>query len=122
MNKKGRGIGRFSTLIVVLFVLGLYYVVGQMTLSQQSYTYEDFIAAVENDEIQSVVIEQKKAVPTGRLKLELNGGNSKYVNVSNVNEAQDVLEEAGITDIEILGVPEDSIFLTSVLPPLKWSR
>ena len=58
MNKKGRGIGRFSTLIIVLFVLGLYYVVGQMAMQQQSYTYEDFIEAVEQGEVQSVVIEQ----------------------------------------------------------------
>ena len=118
MNKKGRGIGRFSTLIIVLFVLGLYYVVGQMTMKQQSYTYEDFIVAVENNEIQSVVIEQNKAVPTGTLQLELNDGDIKYVNVSNVNEAQEVLKEAGIKDIEVLGVPEDSVFLTAVLPAL----
>ena len=118
MNKKGRGIGRFSTLIVVLFVLGLYYVVGQMTLSQQSYTYEDFIAAVENDEIQSVVIEQNKAVPTGTLELILENGSSKYVNVSDVNEIQIFLKEEGITDIEVLAVPEESLFLTSILPTL----
>lgn len=118
MNKKSRGIGGFSTLIIVLFVLGLYWFVGQMAVQQQSYTYEDFIAAVENDEIQSVVIEQSKAVPTGTLELTLESGSSKYVNVSDVNEAQQILKEAGIIDIEVLEVPEDSWFLTSLLPTL----
>ena len=118
MNKKGRGIGRFSTLIIVLFVLGLYYVVGQMAMQQQSYTYEDFIEAVEQGEVQSVVIEQDKAVPTGSLELTLESGDSKYVNVSDVNEAQEILKKAGITDIEVLAVPEDSLFLTSILPTL----
>ena len=118
MNKKSRGVGRFSTLIIVLFVLGLYWFVGRMAMQQQGYTYEEFIAAVENDEIQSVVIEQNKAVPTGTLELELGDGSSKYVNVSDVNEAQEVLKEAGIIDIEVLDVPEDSVFLTSVLPTL----
>ncbi len=118
MNKKSRGIGRFSTLIIILFVLGLYYVVGQMAMNQQSYTYEDFITAVEKGEIESVVIEQNKAVPTGTLELVLNNGDSKYVNVSDVNEAQGILKEAGIKDIEVLDVPEDSVFLTSVLPTL----
>ena len=118
MNKKGRGIGGFSTLIIVLFVLGLYWFVGQMAMQQQSYTYEDFIAAVEDREIQSVVIEQNKAVPTGTLELELENGSTKYVNVSDVNEAQEILKEAGIIDIEVLDVPEDSWFLTSLLPTL----
>ena len=95
MNKKGRGIGRFSTLIIVLFVLGLYYVVGQMAMQQQSYTYEDFIEAVEQGQVQSVVIEQDKAVPTGSLELTLESGDSKYVNVSDVNEAQEILKKAG---------------------------
>ena len=118
MNKKGRGIGRFSTLIIVLFVLGLYYVVGQMAMQQQSYTYEDFVEAVEQGEVQSVVIEQDKAVPTGSLELTLESGDSKYVNVSDVNEAQEILKQAGITDIEVLAVPQDSVFLTSILPTL----
>ena len=118
MNKKSRGIGGFSTLIIVLFVLGLYWFVGQMAMQQQSYTYEDFIAAVENDEIQSVIIEQNKAVPTGTLELTLENGDSKYVNVSDVNEAQQILKDAGIIDIEVLDVPEDSWFLTSLLPTL----
>ena len=118
MNKKGRGIGGFSTLIIVLFVLGLYWFVGQIAMQQQSYTYEDFIAAVENDEIQSVLIEQNKAVPTGTLELTLENGDSKYVNVSDVNEAQQILKDAGIIDIEVLDVPEDSWFLTSLLPTL----
>ena len=118
MNKKGRGIGRFSTLIIVLFVLGLYYVVGQMAMQQQSYTYEDFIEAVEQGTVQSVVIEQDKAVPTGSLELTLESGDSKYVNVSDVNEAQEILKKAGVTDIVVLAVPEDSVFLTSILPAI----
>ena len=118
MNKKGRGIGGFSTLIIVLFVLGLYWFVGQIAMQQHSYTYEDFIAAVENDEIQSVLIEQNKAVPTGTVELDLEDGSTKYVNVSDVNEAQEILKRAGIVDIEVLDVPEDSWFLTSLLPTL----
>lgn len=118
MNKKGRGIGRFSTLIIVLFVLGLYYVVGQVAMVQQTYTYEEFVAAVKHDEVQSVVIEQNRAVPTGTLELILEDGSSKYVNVTDVNEAQEYLKAKGITDIEVLAVPEDSVFLTSVLPTL----
>ncbi len=118
MNKKSRGVGGFSTLIIILFVLGLYWAVGQMTMEQQSYTYEDFIVAVEQKDIESVTIKQNKAVPTGTLELSLKEGNTKYVHVSDVNEAQNLLKEAGIQDIEVLDVPEDSVFLTSILPAL----
>ena len=118
MNKKNRGIGGFSTLLIILFVFGLYWFVGRMTMQQQSYTYEQFITAVEEEQIESVVIEQKKAVPTGTLEVTLKDEGRKYVNVSDVNEVQDILTEAGITDIEVLAVPEDSLFLTTLLPTL----
>ena len=118
MNKKSRGIGGFSTILIILFVFGLYWFVGQMTMRQQSYTYEQFITAVEKNQIESVVIEQKKAVPTGTLEIVLKDERVRYVNVSDVNEVQDILEEAGVTDIEVLAVPEDSLFLTTILPTL----
>lgn len=118
MNKKSRGIGGFSTLLIILFVFGLYWFVGRMTMQQQSYTYEQFITAVEEEQIESVVIEQKKAVPTGTLEITLKDEGRKYVNVSDVNEVQDILKEAGITDIDVLAVPEDSLFLTTLLPTI----
>ena len=118
MNQKNRGIGGFSTLIIILVVLGVYWFVGFMTMQQKGYTYEEFITAVEEKEVQSVVVEQNKAVPTGSLELTLKNGDVKLVNVSDVNEAQSVLKEAGITNIEVLDVPEDSWFMTTLLPTL----
>ena len=118
MDKKKRGIGGFSTFIIILFVIGLYIFVGEFAANQQAYTYEKFIVALENGEVNSVVIHQDKAVPTGTLSLTLRDGSVKNVNVTDVNEAQDLLEESGITQITVKEVPEDSIFLTSILPAL----
>ena len=118
MNQKNRGIGGFSTLIIILVVLGVYWFIALPGMQQKSYTYEEFLEAVEEKQIESVVVEQSKAVPTGSLKITLKNGNEKVVQVSDVNDAQAVLKEAGITDIEVLEVPKDSWFLTSLLPTL----
>ena len=118
MNKKGRSIGGFSTFMIVLFVFGLYLFVTQFAMQQQTYTYEQFIGAVQNGEIQSVVMEQNKEVPTGTLELVLNSGESKYVNVTDVNEVQDLLRGVGIVDIEVLDIPEESWFMNTLLPTL----
>ena len=118
MNKKNKGVGGFPTLIIILFVFALYWIVSQMSLQQNSYTYKQFIQAVETGEVTSVVVEQNKAVPTGSLELTLKDGSIKYVNVSDVNEAQRIIKEAGIMDIEVQDVPEDSWLMTTLLPTL----
>ena len=118
MNKKNKGVGGFPTLIIILFVFALYWFVSQMSLQQNSYTYKQFIQAMEAGEVTSVVVEQNKAVPTGSLELKLKDGSIKYVNVTDVNEAQSMMKEAGIMDIEVQDVPEDSWLMTTLLPTL----
>lgn len=120
MNQKNKSIGGFSTLIIILFVLGLYWFIGFVNMQQKSITYDEFLKALENNQIKSVVIEQSKAVPTGTLEITLNDAEKsvKTVNVSNVNEAQHLLRSAGITNIRLLDVPQDNWFLTTLLPTL----
>ena len=118
MNKKSKGAGGFPTLLIIVFVFGLYWFVSQMNIQQNSFTYKEFTDALKAGEVVSVEVEQSKAVPTGSLELRLKGGDVKYVNVSDVNEAQDVLEEAGITEIDVRDVPEESWLMTTLVPTL----
>ena len=120
MNKKNKGFGGFSTLLIVLLVFGLYAFWGQISMQQRSYSYDEFIEAVEADAIESVVIEQKKAVPTGRLQITLKDENEdvKFLNVSDVNEAQEMLKEAGFTNYELGEVPEESWIMNTLVPTL----
>ena len=92
MNKKSKGAGGFPTLLIIVFVFGLYWFISQMNIQQNSFSYKEFTDALKAGEVVSVIVEQSKAVPTGSLELELTDGDVKYVNVSDVNEAQDVLE------------------------------
>ncbi len=118
MNKKSKSAGGFPTLLIIVFVFGLYWFVSQMNIQQNSFTYKEFTDALKAGEVVSVVVEQSKAVPTGSLELKLKDGDMKYVNVSDVNEAQDVLEEAGITEIDVRDVPEESWLMTTLVPTL----
>ena len=120
MNKKNKGAGGFSTLIIILLVIGLYWFFGQMALQQQAYTYEEFLQALENNAIEEIVIKQKKAVPTGSLEITFKDENqgAKSVNISDVNAVQEVLREAEFIEYKLEQVPEESWFMTTLLPTL----
>lgn len=119
MKQKNRGIGGLSTLIIILFVVGLYWFIGQMSQQQRSFSNKEFTDAIAQDRIESVVIVQDKAVPTGSLEIRLKGEEDiKVLQVSDVNAAQETLSNAGITNIQIIDVPEDSWFMTTLLPTL----
>ena len=120
MEKKKRGIGGFSTFIIIAALLFLPGLFRQMGLQQKNYTYQEFREAVEANAIESIVIEQKKAVPTGTLKIKLidETESVKYLNVSDVNEVQDMLKEKGFTNFELMKVQEDSWLMTTLFPTL----
>lgn len=118
MSKKNKAMGGFSPFILMLFILILYWFVFRIGANRNVMTYEEFTKALKEDRIESVVIEQKKAVPTGQLEIQFKDKNAeeKYLNVSDVNEAQVLLENAGIEKIKVLAVPEESVFLNTWLP------
>lgn len=118
MSKKNKAMGGFSPFILMLFILILYWFVFRIGANRNVMTYEEFTKALKEDRIESVVIEQKKAVPTGQLEIQFKDKNAeeKYLNVSDVNEAQVLLENAGIEKIKVLAVPEESVLLNTWLP------
>ena len=117
-NKKKRSFGGLSTLMIIMCVLSIYYYVSVFADLNSTYTYQEFLTALNSNQIESVLIEQNKEVPTGTLELELSDESTVYVNVTDVNEAKEMLVEAGVKDIKILDVPEESWFLTTLLPTL----
>ena len=119
MKQKGRGIGGFSTLLIIFAVIGVYLAFGMFGQQQKEMTNKEFAKALKDKKVQSVVIVQDKAVPTGSLELRLKEDDKVYVvQVSDVNESQKLLEKENVKNIEVLDVPEDSWFLTTLLPTL----
>ena len=119
MKQKGRGIGGFSTLFIVLIVLAVWYLFGMWGAQQVEITNAEFTKALQEETIKSVVVIQDREVPTGSLKITLKGEeDARILQVSDVNEVQTRLRESGVNKIKVIDVPEESWFLTTLLPTL----
>ena len=120
MNKKNKGIGGFSPIILMVSMAIVYWLIFGIGTSKSMMTSEEFTKALKEEQIESVIIEQNKAVPTGQLEIRFKDADveKKYLNVSDVNEAQEILENAGVDKIKVLAVPEESVFLTTWLPTI----
>jgi len=79
----------------LIFLLALVYLfstyVKRMDM-ENLYTYQQFEAAVENDQVASAVISQSEATPTGTVRLTLKDGSRQDVNVADTSEARELLE------------------------------
>lgn len=116
-NKKYKNAGgaTFLTFIVIVFLT--LWLANRMQVRDQEMTYQSFVQEVQSGNIQEATIKQNKAVPTGVITVTLkDGGTVKQVNVSDVKEAQVLLDEHGV-DYKMPNVPEDS-WLTNILMPL----
>lgn len=111
--------GGTSIFMIVALALLAYWFIGQMNMKQRAYTYQEFTQDVQDGEIGSVVIRQNKEVPTGRLEVRMEDANedTKYLNVSDVNEVQELLKKAEIRCM-VDDVPKESWFMTTMLPTL----
>ena len=109
--------GSFSPLLVMTIVFLISWGLLEMTMNKNALSYKEFLNVLNNNQIESVVIEQNKAVPTGKLELVLENEEVKYLEVSDVNEVQELLKEAEVTDITLLAVQEPS-WLVTVLPTI----
>ena len=115
-KRRTRGISPFFVVLVIFLV---YWVIQFVGVRKQTITYDEFQSALQHQTITSVVIEQSKAVPTGTLRIQLKGDReTRYLEVSDVNEMQVLLKEAGIEEIKVLPVPKDSLWLTTLLPTM----
>ncbi len=86
---------------------------------RNTYTFEEFRKAVQTNKVESVWIEQNKAVPTGSVEITLKeNSETRYLNVSDVNEVQEMLAEEGFSEIYLQAIPEESWFLNTLVPTL----
>ena len=122
MNKRNKSVNGAPTFVMLMIIsILLYWFLFRLTTNNTDFTYEHFVQAVEAGQVDSVVINQKKAVPTGNLEITFKSdeGERKRVeelNVSDVNVVQDVLDEAGMRNYVVMPVPEDTWVMTTLFP------
>ena len=115
MNKQSGRIGLYLVLIVML-VAGYFYLNNQVA-SQSSYSMESMKQAAEDGKLSSAKIYQNREVPTGSVVADIEGEGRKKVYVTDVKDAQKLLESYGIHP-EVADVPQESVFMTTLFPVL----
>ena len=115
MNRQPSRIGLYLVLIVML-VAGYFYLNNQVA-TQSDYTIEALEQSAKDGKISSAKIYQNKEVPTGSVLAEIQGEGQKRVYVTDVKDAQEMLEEYDI-EAQVQNVPQDNALLTSLLPTL----
>ena len=115
MKKNYRGIGFYIGL--VLIVILVWYLLGNSQDTAGAYTYAEFEKALDKDEVVAVTIQQNREIPTGVLRITLKNEQSVKLNVSDVNDAQQLMEKYDFDSYVMLNVPSEN-WLTSLLPLL----
>ena len=114
MKKNYRGFGFYIVLILV--VIGVWYVLDSNQGVNNNYTYAQFEENLKDGDISSVKIDQNREIPTGILEITLANGTSQKLYVSDVNAVQDLLLQYD-QDYRMTDVPAES-WLMSLLPLL----
>ena len=121
-TKRARGLNSAALLIFVIFLFAALWFTNQFDQREKEISWKEFEQIIQEDNVKTVVVNQNKNVPTGRVDIEIISGADeedqvKYLYVSDVNEIQDYLKEHEI-DYSMPDVPQDSWFATTLMPML----
>lgn len=118
MNNQKRGISGATIITLLIVVLFALWLTGRIQTQENAMTYTQFVKEVKDDNVSNLMITQNKTVPTGYVTVTLKDDDSaKRVNVSDVNEVQELLMERGL-NYELVNVPQDSWVTTALMPIL----
>ncbi len=116
MKKRSyRGFGFYALLVVVVVIVWL--MLDARQGAANAYNMAEFEAALENDEVVYIEIEQNREIPTGIVNIRLKDNMTKELHVSDVNEIQDLLDERGYQNYYLSDVPPES-WILNLLPLL----
>ena len=115
MNKQPSRIGLY--LILIAMLVGGYFYLNSQVSGQNDYTIEALEQAAEGGRVNDAVIYQNREVPTGSVAADIENEGQKRVYVTDVKEAQEMLEENNIAPL-VKDVPQQNVFLTTLLPLL----
>lgn len=114
MNKQSRGIGLYLA-FAALLVLGFMYMSNRMQ-TQDSYTWQKFQQDVEAGNVVEAEISQNRQTPTGRVTVGLKTGEQHTLAVTDVNEVEEIFQEAGVTNYRVNDVPQENTLMSTLLP------
>ncbi len=116
MNRNVKGLGFYTAFILIIILLFMVFRGGLE--ATQSWNNEEYQEALSDGSIVKVEITPNQETPTGTLRIVLQSGDVRYVNVTNVETAEAELAQYDNIEIEVEAVEKDSVFVTSILPLL----
>jgi len=115
LNKSSRNWGIYI-IIAVLVVAAFMMLRGGLSM-QETYSLQEYSAALDSGNVVKVEIHQNSQVPTGQLYVYLKDGTTRKLNVSDVKEAQVQLTEKDVPTV-LFDIPKESMFMTTIFPVL----
>ena len=109
-----RGIGAY--VIIVIAIACIWYWLSEGSTSN-SYTQQQFEKDLSADKIENVKVIQNREVPTGSLEVSYKDGSSSVLYVTDVNDIENTMTDAGYTDYTVADVPAENWIMT-LLPYL----
>jgi len=113
MNRQ-RG-GGATIISFVLIVIVVFWLMSRFQAGIQEMTFAEFQEALNGGQVEEVIINQNRTVPTGVVRMTLAEGQDRRVNVSDVNEVRVILRAHDI-DYRMGNVPEENWLTTLILP------
>ena len=115
MNKRSKGMNIYFIVIAILLLVTIW--VSTIQDRGDSYSKSEFVVALEEGKVASVIIHPNAQVPTGVVDVYLTSGVIRKLNVSDVVEIEKLLEAHNV-DMTLDDVPQENWFLSDMLPVL----
>lgn len=113
--RQSRGFNSYF-LFIILLLMGVA-VLTTLNGADDEYTREQFISDMEAGKVQEVTIHPNSEVPTGYIRVELEGGADRKLYVTDIGEAEELVRSYGF-DPPVRDVPREGWVLTTLVPML----
>ncbi len=116
MKRTGRNLWIY--IVVILFIIILFMTFRSGVSSGQNWNDSDLKEALAANEVAAVSITPNEETPTGSLKVTLDSGEIRYVNVLNVETAWEELAAYPAVEITVEEVAKENSVLSWLLPTI----
>ena len=115
MKQNGKGFNHYF-LMIVLLIMGLV-MINSCNMKNTEYTQAEMLQDIAKGTVEEILVQPYRETPTGSVEVVFKSGAEKMLYVTDVNEIEHVIRDAGM-EPQVLEVESDPWFFTSVLPIL----
>jgi len=115
LKQNGKGFNHYF-LMIMLLIMGLV-LINSCNMKNTEYTQAEMVQDIAEESVEEILIQPYRETPTGSVEVVFKSGAEKILYVTDVNEIEHVIRQAGI-EPQVLEVESDPWFFTSILPIL----